>query len=112
MNLLAEFADIEYITNRRAPDNVDEQSVRWLERHEFPEGRVHVTEEKAEYVTSTFSGVLGIIEDNPYNIEGYAVHRLPVYVRDWQFNRDVRPELPRVHTVKEFCVQMLEQTNE
>ena len=113
MNLLSEFAELHYVTNRKAPANVGTQSRRWLEKHEFPEGEVHVVTEKAEYVRDNFGDRLwGAIDDSPYNIRGYAKLGLPLYVREWRFNQDIHPELPRVSGVKEFCKLMLEKTNE
>jgi len=112
MTLLSQVVDLHYVTNRSAPDNVGDQTRRWLSKHGYPEGDVHVVSEKAQFVQNTFSNLLGAIDDSPYNIEGYATRGLPLYVRDWQFNRDTCPELPRVQSVKEFCHIMIDKTND
>lgn len=101
---LSEFANIHYITNRRVPANVAHQTENWLHAHDFPEGRVHVVNEKAAYVKECFGeSLLGALDDSPHNIRAYRKAGLPISVRDWTFNRDICPELPRINRVAAFC---------
>lgn len=116
MRVLAKQRRVMYISNRHNTDSLRDQTLLWLKDYDFPQGDLILTRDKPTTINAlTNSGylpypkMLGIIEDSPYNLEAFRQAGLPAFVRDWPYNRDSAPTLPRVSSVAEFCTLMAPQ---
>lgn len=108
VNMMHEFAGehhIVYMTNRVGL-HPGRQTREWLMTNGLPQGDIEVVRDKAEAIASGYPDVRAIIEDSPSNIEVMLDKRLPVYVRDWPYNRVLSWSAPiapgRVSSVAEF----------
>lgn len=111
---------IIYLTNRHDKGTMITQTKEWLYRHGLPDGELVTVQDKDLYLRNRVAGarrdfnLLGVIEDSPYNLPKYESGLATEYVRpvvfvlDWKYNRDVALSLPRVGSVLEFCVRILE----
>ena len=93
-----------YLTGREDRGNGTLRQTReWLDAFDFPMGKVVINaRDKRGIIESMGQRVLGIIDDKPSTVEDLHAHGYPVYVRDWQYNRDLGFDVPRVSTVAEF----------
>jgi len=109
MHELAREANITYITARVDPYR---QTDTWLVKNDFPAGEVILSNDKlkvARDIQAT-GRFVAIIEDKPSTIRNFHQKGLPVFVRDWQYNRNLweseapyLPVPPRVSSVAEYC---------
>lgn len=90
--------DVVYVTSRIGLDVVG-QTATWLSGLGLPAGPVFVTRDKDPVLRE--QGLPPILEDRPRNLKRLWVAGLPVYARDWPYNRGVEG-VPRVSSVAEF----------
>lgn len=90
--------NVVYVTNRSGGVNYLGQTREWL-RNRGLVGELVATPDKTDAL-SLLPNLLGHIEDSPTNIEDLKAHGLPVFIRDWPYNRHVEGE--RVGSVAEF----------
>lgn len=115
--LSEEGVELVYLTNRPEHNSTSQcmsaQTLDWLYANGIPRGTIVPTLDKATWLADNILAnpdmyeVLGVIEDAPRNIAAYRERGVAVTVRDWQFNRDVEPDAPRVSSVVEFCDSIL-----
>lgn len=91
--------EIVHVSNRKDRAHVRAASELWLARKLIP-GFLHLTDDKARTVDDL--GIDYMIEDNPDNIRAMFAAGINVYVRDWPYNRDLDPAIPRVGSVAEY----------
>jgi hypothetical protein len=108
MRALADRADILYITGRQEGDNdTFGQTRRWLHDWVFPHGNLILTTDKTPILAGFGSALVGVIEDRPTLISTMWKAGLPVYVRDWQYNREIDSRVEgRVSSLGEFVYLM------
>ena len=129
--LFDEGVDIIYLTNRHNKGTMLDQTQQWIWRHDLPNGLIHPVKDKDLHLRERMleagkpvlrldnvereapGSLLGVIEDNPRNLEKYergiaAWYTRPVvYAADRKYNRDAAPSLPRVNSVMDFCDRLL-----
>ncbi len=94
-----------YVTNRQKGIDLHRQTVLWLNEHGWPKGDLFVTRDKAEALRSFGKTLVAHLDDAPENIEAMRGLGLPVWVRDWPYNRHVLG-VPRVGSLGEFLAEV------
>jgi len=92
---------LQYVTSRHS--QAREATDRWLNQHNFPRSRndLHMMPDKDGYVKK--KGYAAFIDDSPRHIAAMRLIKVPVYVRDWAYNRDITwKDVPRVSSVGEY----------
>lgn len=98
-------AQFIYVTSR--PAYARNETLQWLMVHGLPAGDLHVTEDKPGVLRGV-AGLAGFLDDAPHNVNDLHAGGLPVYVRDWPYNRvDVIDGIRRVYSVGEFLGAVL-----
>lgn len=104
-----------YVTSRVGL-HPDEQTKSWLRKHFMPNySRVIVSHDKVEVIgeLSMLGLVLGAIDDKPAQIRKFHAADVPIYVRDWPYNRlDNVQCTQRVSSITEFCYLMEEKARD
>lgn len=95
-------ATIIYVTSRSGPANVGNQTMNWLTAMELPEGPLMLAKSgrKSELLKPMEHHLLAFLDDSPKEVAAMAEANVPVYVRDWKYNKGV--EVPRVSSIAEF----------
>lgn len=73
----------------------------WLQAHRLPAGPLYMTGRKAGLLRG-LPWLRGMLDDSPQGVEAMARAGLPVYVRDWPYNRALEREAPRVGSLGEY----------
>ncbi len=95
--------DIKYVTARHS--RAREQTERWLKAEGLPPGRLTLVPDKVPTL-SKVADLRGFLDDSPAGVKTMDEASLPVYVRDWPYNRGLPQYIPRVHSVTEFLHAM------
>ena len=102
---LADEAHIIYVTGRR--ESAANQTHRWLQDWDFPEGSVFFVPPKSDkegVILPNKHQMIGMLEDKPAVLEALAKEGVPMVARDWPYNRHV--SVPRVGSVAAFVERL------
>lgn len=91
---------ILYLTGRRGPTNVVDQTERWLLDHGFPLGEIVLSSGKAGYLAHRKHEVLAVIDDSPHVLADLLAGGFPVTAKRAPYNLGLA--MRYVGTVKEF----------
>jgi hypothetical protein len=98
---------IVYVTARNPITNVATKA--WLAAHGLPQGEVRHAGDKVP-VLAARPGLRGFLDDSPHGVAKMAAAGLPVYVRDWPYNRQrLTIGVPRVGSVGEYLDRVLNE---
>lgn len=76
----------------------------WLARHGLPYGDLHHAHDKVPVLTRYGELLYGFLDDSPHGVAKMHAARLPVYVRDWPYNRHT--SAPRARSVGEYLARV------
>lgn len=100
--------EIVHVSNRKDKPLVRASTEIWL-RHNLIPGDLHLTPDKVATINEL--GLDYMIEDNPGNVQALFAAGINVYVRDWPYNRDLDPAIPRVGSVAEYLEIIRRETS-
>lgn len=105
-----------FITSRipTAGDDPWLQTYRWLQRYNFLPSPccgsvLFVVSREDKHRVMRVAGTEVIVEDSPDVIDSVLRHKGNVIVRDWPYNRDAHPHLPRVRLLADELPEYLEE---
>lgn len=99
---LEKVAHIVYMTARSGPENVGEQTKRWIKACGLPSGPVFVGAANKVALLSTLKHQLaGVIDDKPEFLAEMHAEGYPVVARRWQYNQHL-VGVPYVTSITEF----------
>lgn len=97
--LVADGYSVAYVTARHAKTLY--VTGRWLYEAGLPHGEVTSANNKVPVLTRYGEALQGFLDDSPHGVRRMHGAGLPVYVRDWPYNRQIVGP-PRVGSVGEY----------